>query len=112
MEVLEFRKVNRYRTKADIQAEKRRMEEYERKMNDGFQVMKKTLRYRTLAEMREIFEEQDRDHSNTMDAKELLQVHTAHTRYSTYSSTPRLSDYYTTLVYSCTLRLCLCLCVC
>ena len=74
-EVLEFRKVNRYRTKADMAAEKRRMEEYERKMNDGFQVMKKTLRYRTLPEMREIFDDQDRDHSNTMDSKELLQVH-------------------------------------
>merc|ERR1712159_182913 len=36
--------------------------------------MKKVLRYRTLDEMREIFDEQDRDHSNTMDARELLQL--------------------------------------
>jgi Ca2+-binding EF-hand superfamily protein len=43
-------------------------------MNDGFVVMAKVLRYRTLDDMHAIFDEQDRDHSGTMDAKELLQL--------------------------------------
>ena len=74
VEVLEHRKKHRYRTQGSILAEKRRQEIYERKMNDGFVVMAKVLRYRTLDDMRAIFDEQDRDHSGTMDAKELLQL--------------------------------------
>ena len=71
-EVLEYRVTNRYRTNDDLDLEERRLEEYQRKMDDGFIVMKKTLRYRTRKEMRDIFDAQDTDRSDTMDAKELL----------------------------------------
>jgi hypothetical protein len=64
-EVLEYRIMYRYRTNADIAAERRVQEQYEKKMNDGFAVMKKVIAFRTKVQMRTMFELVDKDGSES-----------------------------------------------
>ena len=48
---------------ADIEEDRRKQAEFDKKMNDGFQRMKKTLRFRTQEEMKVIFDDLDSDGS-------------------------------------------------
>ena len=73
-ETLEYRKQNRYRTKADLEAEARIEEQYLKKMNDGFAVLAKTIRYKTMAEIRQLYDAVDEDGSGFIDGKELTKM--------------------------------------
>eukprot|EP01043_Picozoa_sp_COSAG02_P048445 COSAG02_NODE_4759_length_5019_cov_3.090650_2_plen_465_part_00 len=73
-EILTYRIEKRYRTKADIEADRRIEEQYQKKMNDGFAVMSKTMRYKTKAQMRQLYDAVDEDNSNSIDGRELVKM--------------------------------------
>lgn len=58
-EILEYRMQSRYLTQEHLEAEKRAMEEYSRKMHDSRNIMQQALRYKTEDELHALFLEQD-----------------------------------------------------
>ena len=71
IEILDFRKANRYRTTENTEADKRLEEQYQKKMNDGYSILGKIMRYKTKIQMRQLYDDIDADGGGSLDGNEL-----------------------------------------
>ena len=69
--ILDFRRTVRYRTDEEADTERRQMEEYAAHMESGFNLLRTELVGKTRADIEAMFQKMDRDHSASIDQREL-----------------------------------------
>ena len=70
-EVISFRRHHRYKTAEELERERRYMEEYNNKMQNGYRQLQSILLHHSLEDVTDLFCKVDKDHSGAIDDDEL-----------------------------------------